>query len=315
MPRGASLISRCHGSVEAQRCRWRRVLNFVLLLHHFLLHVDTWGHLGDCHHDATTCTQRLYPQIDQILLRQCWKHGHVDFAVDEVLHVMMQPDSSQQSLDVVVLRQLVALAWWRRVEQRGSHVEHSRIGLMSVDPGIRCFRMRFERCWRCSRDSSSLPWKDVGKTCLNLFKSRKLTDWRRYSDFTLLGCQVHSANASDNARVAIHKHCFVDASLFQQEPVVGRVHNSRRPLVELIAVIHRVFRRRVDAASASTRRSVLHHRAVGGEAVISARMHVADACSTHRVPRNLKISGHFVVLLKQWRSQWRSRGTRGTAPV
>lgn len=157
MPRGASLIARRDGSVEAQRCRWRRVLNLMLLLHHFLLHVETWGHLGDCHHDAATRPQRLYPEIDQILLRQRGKHGHIDFAVYKVLNVMMQPDSSQQRFDVAVLRQLVALAWRRRVEQRGRHVEHSSVGLMSVDPGICRFRVRFERGWRGSRDSSSLP--------------------------------------------------------------------------------------------------------------------------------------------------------------
>lgn len=160
-----TLLTRSHAARESQWCRRWRVLR--LELHHLMLHVDAWCHLLSGHHDATSSAQRLNPQINQVLLRQSRKDGHIDFTIDEVLDVMRKPNAGQQCFDVIVLRQLAALSVWSWVEQRCCHVEESTncsVRRFSIDPRITTGR-RLQRCRRCSRNSSSLPWERMSNNC------------------------------------------------------------------------------------------------------------------------------------------------------
>lgn len=56
------------------------------------------------HQYATPGAQWSYVQIQQVLIGERLKHGHVNFTVDEVFDVMLQAQAGQNGCDVIVLR-------------------------------------------------------------------------------------------------------------------------------------------------------------------------------------------------------------------
>lgn len=58
----------------------------------------------DGHQYAAPGTQWSDVQIQQVLIGERLKHGHVNFTVDEVFDVMLQAQAGQDGCDVIVLR-------------------------------------------------------------------------------------------------------------------------------------------------------------------------------------------------------------------
>lgn len=129
----------------------------------------------------------------------------------------------------------------------------------------------------------------------------------------MLRWNVHSTQPSDDSRVIVEKHWLVQrvAASLLKESLMRRIQHVCRHVI-FVAVIHRVLRWRMDAASSSGWRCVPHCRSIG-EAVVAARVQVADASSSIHICWNLQVASHLVVLLKQRWSQGRCGWSR--APV
>lgn len=71
------------------------------------------------------------------MLGESREDSHVDFAVDQVLNVMLEADAGEQRFDVTVFRQLIALSNGSGVEQcRGHVIEHSAFVGLRFNPCV-----------------------------------------------------------------------------------------------------------------------------------------------------------------------------------